>query len=34
MILMGGSAGAIGTFRALAEAPDEFAVFVNLWGAP
>lgn len=34
MVLMGGSAGAIGAFRALAEAPDEFAVFVNLWGAP
>ncbi len=34
MILMGGSAGAIGAFRALAEAPAEFALFVNLWGAP
>lgn len=34
MILMGGSAGAIGAFRALAEAPDEFALLVNLWGAP
>ena len=34
MVLMGGSAGAIGAFRALAEAPDEFALLVNLWGAP
>lgn len=34
MILMGGSAGAIGAFRALAEAPGEFALLVNLWGAP
>lgn len=34
MILMGGSAGAIGAFRALAEEPDAFALLVNLWGAP
>lgn len=34
MILMGGSAGAIAGFRALSEAPEEFALFVNLWGAP
>lgn len=34
MILMGGSAGAIGGFRALTEAPQEFSAFVNLWGAP